>query len=263
MITLCTRTVYLGADFYSDNARTFIFSDSNVNCLSIDISLDLPQILGRQRLDSNPWKNVADIYFKTTLDMNKWTEDDIKKFIDDKKSETELMLGIYEGMTTAKQRDFQVGMYKTLVSVFNYVKDYISISKKDPNNPVPVYNKLIELSDLRAFEISRTDYSSRCCVLSAINNKFGLGMDLKIRQVIDEFDKLTQFQDKMKYLCESLTSMVDSDRDVVLRAVPDVFSNYYISIGPDRCKAKSYWRSRLEEEYNGGRSECVCRVAMV
>ena len=27
MFTLCTRTVYLGADFYSTNARTFIFSE--------------------------------------------------------------------------------------------------------------------------------------------------------------------------------------------------------------------------------------------
>ncbi len=67
MFTFCTRTVYLGADFYSECARTFIFSDSNIDCLSVDISLDLPQILGRQRLDINPWKNHADLYIKYTF----------------------------------------------------------------------------------------------------------------------------------------------------------------------------------------------------
>jgi len=47
MFTFCTRTVYLGADFYSTCAQSFIFSDSDIECLAVDISQDLPQILGR------------------------------------------------------------------------------------------------------------------------------------------------------------------------------------------------------------------------
>ena len=43
MFTFCTRTVYLGADFYSDNARSFIISDANIDTLAVDITLDLPQ----------------------------------------------------------------------------------------------------------------------------------------------------------------------------------------------------------------------------
>ena len=45
MFTFCTRTVYLGADFYSTNASTVICSDSNIDCLALDISQDLPQIM--------------------------------------------------------------------------------------------------------------------------------------------------------------------------------------------------------------------------
>lgn len=70
MFTLCTRTVYLGADFYSTNAKTYIFADANVNSLTVDISLDLPQILGRQRLDCNPWKNRAELYYRTISEGN-------------------------------------------------------------------------------------------------------------------------------------------------------------------------------------------------
>ena len=62
MFTFCTRTVYLGADFYSTNARTFILSDANIETLAVDISMDLPQILGRQRLMENPWKTCAEFY---------------------------------------------------------------------------------------------------------------------------------------------------------------------------------------------------------
>ena len=71
MFTFCTRTVYLGADFYSTNARTFIFSDANIECLSVDISMDLEQILGRQRLEENPWKNCATMFVKTTRNLRK------------------------------------------------------------------------------------------------------------------------------------------------------------------------------------------------
>ena len=39
-------------------------SDANIESLAVDISLDLPQIMGRQRLDENPWKNHAEFYFK-------------------------------------------------------------------------------------------------------------------------------------------------------------------------------------------------------
>ena len=76
MFTLCTRTVYLGADFYSTNARTFIFSDANVDSLTVDITIDLPQILGRQRLEENPWKNRAELYYKTLDSKKALTQED-------------------------------------------------------------------------------------------------------------------------------------------------------------------------------------------
>ena len=70
LVTLCTRTVYLGADFYSDNARSVVFSDANIECMAVDITLDLPQILGRQRLLENPWKNEIEIYVSCIMPGN-------------------------------------------------------------------------------------------------------------------------------------------------------------------------------------------------
>ena len=78
MFTFCTRTVYLGADFYSLCARSFIFSDSNSDCLAVDIAEDLPQILGRQRLFDNPWKNSATFYYRTTADYREMKKEDFQ-----------------------------------------------------------------------------------------------------------------------------------------------------------------------------------------
>ena len=97
MFTLCTRTVYLGADFYSTNAKSYIFSDANIDSLSVDITIDLPQILGRQRLETNPWKNRADLYYKTIGDRKM----DIYENIVNKKSKLALVGLGYVGMPIA------------------------------------------------------------------------------------------------------------------------------------------------------------------
>ena len=96
MFTFCTRTVYLGADFYSKCARTFILSDANIDSLAVDISLDLPQILGRQRDLSNPWKNRAEFYYKTLREENALTREDFEKYIEKKIRKTKNLLSSYK-----------------------------------------------------------------------------------------------------------------------------------------------------------------------
>ena len=62
MFTFCTSAVYMGIDLYSDNASTYVFADPNIDCLALDISLDLPQIAGRQRKEINPFKNIINLF---------------------------------------------------------------------------------------------------------------------------------------------------------------------------------------------------------
>ena len=65
MFTFCTSTVYIGADFYSTNAYCYIFANPLVKSMTGDVSVDLQQIIGRQRLDTNPFRNTATLYFNT------------------------------------------------------------------------------------------------------------------------------------------------------------------------------------------------------
>ena len=69
MFTFCTRTVFLGADFYSTCARSLVLSDANIKCMVIDISTDFIQIGGRQRLvKENPWAYSIIFRFKTNFE---------------------------------------------------------------------------------------------------------------------------------------------------------------------------------------------------
>lgn len=63
--TFCSKASFEGCDFYSQSAFTYIFLDSTKDWQTHDIAIEIPQMLGRQRLDENPFKYNATIYYRT------------------------------------------------------------------------------------------------------------------------------------------------------------------------------------------------------
>lgn len=235
MFTLCTRTVYLGADFYSTCARSLILSDANSDCMSVDISLDLPQILGRQRNELNPWKNMADFYYKTSVRTNEELEDFIKK-IKDKKKRTENLLQGYSEVSDEVKLDL-VENYEFVAKSKNYRDDYISVNNvKD--SKVPIFNNLVMLTDIRTYEIQKLDYKDRFCVMSSLSKENEI-INIEMNNLINKFGYISQFTDKMKFLCE---------HPEILEHVPYEYSNYFVALGPVKISALQYKKSLLDSE---------------
>lgn len=63
--TFCTKASFEGVDFYYADAMTYIFINAGKEWQTLDVMLDIPQILGRQRLDINPFRHDAIVYYKT------------------------------------------------------------------------------------------------------------------------------------------------------------------------------------------------------
>lgn len=61
--TFVTRTAFEGVDFYSQCASSYVVANYNVESLCIDIASDIPQIIGRQRVKSNPFRETLHIFF--------------------------------------------------------------------------------------------------------------------------------------------------------------------------------------------------------
>ena len=120
MFTFCTRTVYLGADFYSTCAKTFIFSDSNIECLAVDISMDLEQIIGRQRLDTNPWKNSALMYVKCTDAKHRTSKEEFEEFLDGKIEQTERLLNVFNNTNEDRDKFALARNYQTVAKMCHY-----------------------------------------------------------------------------------------------------------------------------------------------
>ena len=255
MFTFCTRTVYLGADFYSLCARSFIFSDSNSDCLAVDISEDLPQILGRQRLFENPWKNNAEFYYRTTADYREMKWEDFEEIIKNKERSTENLLKAYNESSDNSVKYDLAKKYKKDAINSSYKDDYVSVNRiiNDQTGDIilkPVRNELVMVNELRAFKIQQIDYKDRFTVFTTIHNKLTPDdkLSLEISRFMEKYDSYKTKYDKLKFLCECGYS---SDiMNVVVNQIPesDEIKSYYITLGKDKLYSLGYNITKIKKE---------------
>ena len=248
MFTFCTSTCYIGADFYSDNASTYIFADPNFRWLALDISLDLPQIAGRQRDRNNPFKNNITIFYKLLKGENLESREEFDEVQKQRKQATKLLLDMYYTKANAEEKGELLKRLKTLIGVDLYSNDFISISS-DGN---PVYNKLIEVAHIRAWEVSQKDYQDTINVTKALESidrvegvyEYKDRDDNIIQDFLDnKFYKTSKFPDKLKYFCEFTDKYKNNIyiMKVLNYKIPDIrFRTYYNYFGTNKCKSLRY-----------------------
>ena len=250
MFTFCTRTVYLGADFYSTNARTFIFSDSNIDCLSVDISMDLEQILGRQRLKENPWKNCAKLFVKTTNKKHKMTKEEFDNRLKEKLENSYQLLGSYDQVDSTKKL-ILAKTYQKVARMCHYKDDYVSVNEHAGKTLIPVLNNLMMVSEMRTFEVQQVDYADRFSVFNAVGEKRFEGINEEIQKRALRFNGMKNSMDRLKYLVEISEKLGEDDMNSFLSLItPERFKDYYINMGPDRIKASGYREDKLKIEWS-------------
>ena len=252
LITFCTRTTYLGADFYSYCAQSYILSDSNVESLAVDISEDLPQILGRQRLFENPWKNSATFYYRSTANYKKMVWKDFEEIIKRKIRDSEDLLKAYNE-TDPSVKSVLARKYQKDAINSSYKDDYVAVNCYDGISLTPVFNNLVMINELRAFKIQQIDYADRFTVFTTVHNK--MTQDDIINQgaleFLKEYNLLTEARKKLILLCESALSGKLSKEavEIVLSQIPDsdYIKSYFVALGPERLKNLGYKRNNIEK----------------
>lgn len=246
MFTFCTRTVYLGADLYSDNAKTVVLSDANIETLAVDISLDLPQILGRQRLVENPWKDEATVYFRYLLDKSKVNKKSFDERIDWKLKKTGNLLTIFDETRNVLKGDLSE-TYQKITKAFNYRDDYVAVNvEEDPETGgpklIPVINNLVLVSERRAFDMQQTEYADRFTVFNEVGKVSTIeAMSDKVESFFEEYEAVETRQKKLKFLCESFEKFDNSERRYILDNLTEThFQEYVEVLGLEECKAQSY-----------------------
>ena len=254
MFTFCTSTVYVGADFYSPCASTFIFADPNLTCLALDISLDLPQIMGRQRLRENPFKSIVSIFYKTTYGENFEDRAQFDKIQEERRENTKTILDLFQKGSNEERRLF-IERLRVFSLIKKYSSDFVSISR---TSKAPVYNKLIELAYERAWEVAQKDYQDSISVTLALSNIGTVSVDDVIDykdkddQALDDFmirfTSTNTFSSRMRLYCEFMDENRDNEYlvdSLSYRIGETKYRNYYNLFGTEGCRAVGYVEGRL------------------
>ncbi len=202
MFTFCTSTVYIGADFYSTNAYSYIFANPLVKSMTVDVSVDLQQIIGRQRLDTNPFRNTATLYFNTR--KSKVTEEELENSIKEKKDKTKKQI---DNFNAVPNKDEQLQMMENTIRQQGHKEHYCCIIKDADNNVRIVENEILEISERRAWEVTNRIYNNdfsmyRALRVGAVVTKSSGSDDPEVQRIFKEWNLDNQFPRKARLYCD-------------------------------------------------------------
>ena len=252
MFTFCTKTAYIGSDFYSDNASSYVFADPNIKSLALDISLDLPQIVGRQRNRENPFKNNIVIFYRTIRKMEMESYDLFLEKQNQRKESTDTLLTEFQNMSIKGQKEY-LQKLKDGIKVSKYENDYVSISKKTGE---PVYNSFIEIAQERGWEVSQRDYQDKISVTKSLESltsnisEYQSDLEKEVQDFLDnKFYKTGLFHEKMRMYCEFMDKYNGNKEvsDMIYFKIKDPkYRKYYNFYGTSGCRAVSYKEKGLK-----------------
>lgn len=254
--TFVTRASFEGADHYSDSSSTYIFSNPDSDVLALNITTDLPQIVGRCRTKENPFRTEFYLYFKTT-DFNKF--DDVKEMerILNRKVETEKLLNELqqpnvnlEHILNKIRREHQ----KHKDQKKNFVDDYLDFQP----DGTPINNELAYSMDLRAYDIRKNQYSRNFQVYATLDKTTGFSMsvnrnalgDTKFNDFYREYEAAGSFMNKLKVYCEGITDPEIESWAMQQPDIPKEIKEMVKVVTPEKCKALNYQRSKIQALYD-------------
>ena len=252
MFTFCTKTAYIGSDFYSDCASSYVFADPNIKSLALDISLDLPQIVGRQRNRENPFKNNIIIFYRTIRKAEIEDRDTFDKTQEERRNATKKLLDLFNKATLEEQREYVLKL-KNDIKTSKYERDFVSISKKTGK---PVYNSFIDIANERSWEVSQKDYQDKISVTKSLESltsnisEYQSDLEKEVQDFLDnKFYKTGLFHEKMRMYCEFMDKHNGNKEisDIIYFKIKNSdFRKYYNFYGTSGCKAKEYIKKNLE-----------------
>ena len=187
--TFCTKASFEGVDFYSDNASTYIFINAGRECQTLDIMLDIPQILGRQRLDSNPFRHDATIYYKTMPEVK--SEEDFRIEQNTMISETKNSIELFKKAPSEYQNKF-VKLYEERDEEKKFKTDYVDLIKENGHTTVG-FNYLVMVAKWNQWHQRNFYYNNSCQLLTSIQSAVGMRQKPnEVRQFEQWFYKASQ-----------------------------------------------------------------------
>ena len=237
MFTLCTSTVYLGADMYSPDAYTYIFADPKITSMALDVSTDLIQIIGRQRLEENPFMNSATMFYTTKeCDVSKEEFTEIMRQNELRSQEK------IKNFESAPFPETMLNDYENTIKQQKYSQDFCSIRlNHQTGKQEVVINELVIASRMRSWQILHDIYNNEYSLTLAVKKKCNVKQtinsdDPDVQAFFDEWNKDRNFSRRMKLFCST-----DEETIAKTSFIPKKYFTYYDALGEEGLQTLS-WR---------------------
>lgn len=249
-VTFCTSTAFAGCDFYSTCASTFVISDNRKVHTSIDIATELAQIVGRQRLECNPFRNIVTFIYNVDAGEN---EASSYKAALERKWQKSVKNANHKNSVTDK--DVREDFIKETVDSQKLNKYSDSYVWYDSANNCFSVNRMAYLNDCFAFDVQRENYLNGIKVKRQLEDSgFSVSGKEKHSDYGEQLEciiKKEGFADRMKRYCEYRNKKENGRyfiADTIMERQYEDLKFYYDSLGGERIKALGYKEINLRNE---------------
>jgi hypothetical protein len=260
MFTFCTSTAYQGCDFHSDSAMTFIISDSNIPNTVVDIFTELPQIIGRQRDDENPFRNKAAFYYRTSAFHANGAI--MQQDLDSLDKMTREVIGSINSIPSIELRDNLGRNYCNGLTVTGEQGAFVYYDEDEHKMVMNIMarNGYVWRCDVKKMYRDKDRVNELLVKLHKVNTKGSLTTG-NTEGKLSVFTN-TVFTEAMKEYCELREKLSQTtDGGAVNAAIRSKLRDslegsniwkrcelYYDTLGPEKIKALSYQESRIRNE---------------
>ena len=245
--TFCTKASFEGVDFYSTNAMTYVFINAGKEWQTLDIMLDIPQILGRQRLDINPFRHDAVIYYKTKPYCMTITEFKAQQTAMEYKSSQ--IITLYD-MATPEMKAILLEAFRDRAEDKKFVDDYVDVLQVNGRQTLGI-NTLVQMAMWNKWQ-QRTHYYSHSCQLTT-SIQSAISMNVKPQKVKDFEQQYYSASDKdrLKIYSDFRNSHSRYDPFILQNPFIDIrFHDWYGKLGYDELARLNFDEQKVEQEYD-------------
>lgn len=246
--TFCSKASFEGRDFYSRSAFTYIFLDGKKDWEVHDTTIEIPQMLGRQRLDDNPFKYNAEIYCRTKPTVQSKAE--YMKAIGDKLHESQAIVDSFNNGDECLKKSL-VNMVKNRDPNNAYLTNYLDVVDDANGNYGLKTNLLVAAAEHNLATNKAHFYSNPLFLTTAIHNQMATcnTKPPELRDFEKQFNEAVSFQKRME-LYSTFLSTFPHYAPVLLRNpfIELKYHEYYEYFGLAELQRLNYDETAIENE---------------
>lgn len=245
--TFCTKASFEGVDLYSTNASTYIFIDGGKEWLSLDVAIDLSQILGRQRLDSNPFRHDATLYYKTV--PNPVTEVEFRQKQSEMEQTTKERLDMYYA-SQEKSKKWLVDLHLKILPEEKFVSDYVDVIQENGQSTLG-FNYLVMAAKWNQWYQRRYYYSNSHQLISGIQSALGIGRKpVEVRDFESLYNNASD-KDKLAGYADFRNKYSQYDEWIYQNPFIDLrFHQWYATFGYSTLLEQNFQEDKVEMLYD-------------